>query len=131
MPSFYNDNSQTDTNPLGYDAAARRFAAYDPNDPLSIVAGFFLNFDATDAATGEVIEDGKDRIFGDLGNDWIVGGTGKDRLFGGLGNDVLNLDDDLTTHGGANDQPDAMSLAVPDLAFGGAGAGHSCGEHRW
>ena len=29
------------------------------------------------------------RIFGDLGNDWIVGGTGKDTLWGGWGNDLL------------------------------------------
>ena len=41
-------------------------------------------------------------IFGDLGNDWLVGGTGKDTLCGGWGNDLLNADDDqLGTHGGA------------------------------
>ncbi len=27
--------------------------------------------------------DGRDAIFGDLGNDWIVGGTGRDHLYGG------------------------------------------------
>ena len=36
-------------------------------------------------------------IFGDLGNDWLVGGTGKDTLWGGWGNDLLNADDDLST----------------------------------
>ena len=35
-------------------------------------------------------------IFGDLGNDWLVGGTGKDTLWGGWGNDLLNADDDLS-----------------------------------
>ena len=34
-------------------------------------------------------------IFGDLGNDWLVGGTGQDTLYGGWGNDLLNADDDL------------------------------------
>ena len=28
-------------------------------------------------------------IFGDLGNDWLVGGTGNDTLWGGWGNDLL------------------------------------------
>ncbi len=37
-------------------------------------------------------------IFGDLGNDWLVGGTGRDNMYGGFGNDLLNADDDLTTH---------------------------------
>ena len=36
-------------------------------------------------------------IFGDLGNDWLVGGTGKDTLWGGWGNDLMNADDDLST----------------------------------
>ena len=37
--------------------------------------------------------DGADRLFGDLGNDWLVGGTGRDHMYGGRGNDLLNLDD--------------------------------------
>ena len=36
-------------------------------------------------------------IFGDLGNDWLVGGTGRDTLWGGSGNDLLNADDNLNT----------------------------------
>ena len=27
-------------------------------------------------------------VFGDLGNDWMVGGTGKDDIYGGWGNDL-------------------------------------------
>ncbi|MDX8463960.1 hypothetical protein RFM67_34705, partial [Mesorhizobium sp. VK2D] len=29
--------------------------------------------------------DGDDRIFGDLGNDWIIGGTGRDHIYGCFG----------------------------------------------
>ena len=39
-------------------------------------------------------------MFGDLGNDWIVGGPGPYRLFGGMGDDLLNADDNLDTNGG-------------------------------
>jgi hypothetical protein len=93
---------------------------------------FFLNFDKNDGrttptgcislapngtclATSPVRSDGNDAMFGDLGNDWLVGGTSvnnprpavipndpdrawnepKDTLWGGWGNDLLNLDDDL------------------------------------
>src|SRR5262249_26235225 len=68
-----------------------------------------------------VRSDGNDSIFGDLGNDWLVGGTSHnenkpagwdavgsptagrpfviqgDTLWGGWGNDLLNVDDDLST----------------------------------
>ena len=59
-------------------------------------------------------------IFGDLGNDWLVGGTGRDTLWGGWGNDLLNADDDL------DDQrrPQRRARHPPsyeDRAFGGAG----------
>jgi Ca2+-binding RTX toxin-like protein len=113
-------------NPIDVDARhtnptrAGEFALYDEYDPLRrIVLGnggaFFLDFNPADAAS-----DGDDRIFGDLGNDWMVGGTGRDDLFGGFGNDLLNADDDPTTHGGANDQPDT-NATYEDRAFGGAG----------
>src|SRR6185436_2564218 len=51
---------------------------------------YFLNFDAT---------------VGDLGNDWMVGGTGKDTIWAGWGNDLSNADDDLRTNDWLNDIP--------------------------
>ena len=49
-----------------------------------------------------------DLIFGDQGNDWLVGGTGRDDLWGGWGTDLLQADDFLgTTDGGtADNAPD-------------------------
>ena len=57
---------------------------------------------------------------GDLGNDWIVGGTGKDHAFGGWADDLINMDDDQTTAGGLNDRPDTAT-SYEDVAYGGAG----------
>src|SRR5262249_10019058 len=62
-----------------------------------------------------------DSIFGDDGNDWIVGGTGADRMFGGRGDDLINADDNMDTDGGLNDRPDDPLFADADFAFGGAG----------
>ena len=75
-------------------------------------------------------------IFGDLGNDWLVGGTGNDTLWGGFGNDLMNADDDLSTgciHDGQrrqvricrsdtwlNDAPDTHPT-YEDRVYGGAG----------
>jgi Ca2+-binding RTX toxin-like protein len=118
--AFYNSLPVSNTNPLGYDPVTRKLAAYDANNPLTRIAGFFLNFDAVDTA-GQKIEDGKDRIFGDLGNDWLVGGTGNDRLFGGKGDDLLNADDNLDTAGGLNNQPDTALFADRDFVYGGDG----------
>ncbi len=118
--AFYNSDPQTNTDPLQYDPTTRKLAAFDANDPWSKIDGFLLNFDAVDAA-GNKIDDGKDRIFGDLGNDWLVGGTLNDRIFGGLGDDVINADDNLETNGGANDEPDAPEFADADFVFGGSG----------
>ena len=84
---------------------------------------WFLNNDATEggAAGGSgVFDDGGDVIFGDNGNDWLVGGTGRDTLWGGWGNDLLNVDDDLGTHGGLNDRADT-DATYQDRAVGGAG----------
>ena len=77
--------------------------------------------------------DGKDFIFGDWGSDWLVGGSGRDHIYGGAGNDLINMDDDLETDGGKNDQPDFGNL-IPgdpgapaqvydnsDFGYGGAG----------
>jgi len=132
-------------NPLGYNPATTKFALYDANDPLRKIlltpAGalsktgsgldWILNFDATQGPVDThwiagqttyagVPTDGDDRIFGDLGNDWAVGGTGRDQIFGGWGDDLINLDDVLTTNGGLNDSGDT-NPSYEDLAFGGAG----------
>ena len=95
---------------------------YDADDPRLKIAGFLLNFEATDTS-GIKIEDGKDHIFGDQGHDWLVGGTGNDRLFGGLGDDLMNADDnhDNGTTPGFNDLPDDPEYADGDFAFGGNG----------
>jgi Ca2+-binding RTX toxin-like protein len=118
--AFYNANLITNTNPLGYNPTTRKLSAYDANNPFAKIAGFFLNFDAIDA-NGQKIEDGKDSIFGDLGNDWLVGGTGADRIFGGFGDDLLNADDNLETNNAQNNRPDSPSFADADFSFGGGG----------
>src|SRR5206468_4115461 len=106
---------------------------------------YFLNFDATDgrntlpgciqptnqgcAAMGIVQTDGDDAIFGDLGNDWMVGGTGKDTIWAGWGNDLSNADDDLRTNDWLNDIPKGSAYTsatdthptYEDRVYGGAG----------
>jgi hypothetical protein len=63
-----------------------------------------------------------DLIFGDVGNDWLVGGTNRDNLWGGYGDDLLNADDFLDTAGGTNAETDVRSDSFyADFAFGGAG----------
>jgi Ca2+-binding RTX toxin-like protein len=61
---------------------------------------FILNFDAFEGPLGPTFDgedrlptDGADRIFGDLGNDWLVGGAGRDHMYGGRGDDLINMDD--------------------------------------
>ncbi len=65
--------------------------------------------------------DGNDVIFGDLGNDWSVGGTGQDTIWAGWGNDLSSADDVLTTNGGLNDVPDGVNSSYQDRVYGGAG----------
>src|SRR5947209_10318472 len=60
-------------------------------------------------------------MFGDLGNDWMVGGTVNDHLYGGWGNDLLNVDDSLTSDFNLNDVPDGPNSSYEDRAYGGAG----------
>jgi len=97
-----------------------QFDAYDAHDPRSKIEGFLLNFDAVDSG-GSKIMDGTDRLFGDLGNDWLVGGTQNDRMFGGWGNDLMNADDNLDSNNGLNNTPDSVEFADGDFVFGGAG----------
>ena len=117
---------------------AGEFALYDEYDPLRKILltdtgalsktgtgkEWMLNFSATEGPTSVLdttkTTDGADRIFGDLGNDWIVGGTGRDNLYGGFGNDLLSVDDDLSTAGGLNNVSDT-SASYEDRAYGGAG----------
>jgi Ca2+-binding RTX toxin-like protein len=116
---------------------AGEFASYDEFNPLKMISGFFLNFNKDEGvfriggtvpkATGQqtstygpVRDDGADKIFGDLGNDWLVGGTGRDDIYGGWGDDLMNADDDHTTNGNLNDQPDTHPT-YEDRAYGGAG----------
>ena len=125
LPAFFAAHANPG-NVLGYDATTGEFAQYDEFNPLKLIDGFLLNFDAgegpafTDPTYGTVHTDGEDKIFGDNGNDWLVGGTGRDDLYGGWGDDLLNADDDLSTHGNLNDQPDTNS-SYEDRAYGGAG----------
>ena len=92
--AFYTEAPQTlaalgydPANPLGYDPVTRKLAAYDADNPRTKIEDFLLNFDTyrIDEGSGALIlvdgapiksEDGRDAIFGDTGNDWLVGGTG-------------------------------------------------------
>jgi Ca2+-binding RTX toxin-like protein len=143
----FNPGNSLAFNPIDVDGKhanrkrAGEFALYDEYDPLRKIllngdgsaskwtgaptgVEFFLNFDATEgpAAALDATKktDGDDKIFGDLGNDWLVGGSGRDDMYGGFGNDLLNADDDLTTNGSLNNLPDT-SASYEDRAFGGAG----------
>ncbi|MEH6644767.1 calcium-binding protein [Sulfitobacter sp.] len=130
----------------GADGRPTEFSAYDENSPRPLIfvdptngyvfadpatnpnaVPFLLNFDALDGtgtdATDQVdglASDGDDRIFGDLGHDWLVGGTGRDHVFGGFGDDMLDIDDDRSTNDGLNDEPDAFD-SYADISFGGGG----------
>jgi len=77
-------------------------------------------------------DDGADRLFGDLGNDWIVGGTGRDTSYGGFGNDLINDDDYLNTETDERNNKDLINSPYDnqapdtqpyfeDRAYGGAG----------
>src|SRR4029077_4531242 len=77
---------------------------------------------------------GDDAIFGDFGNDWILGGMGRVRIYGGWGNDLLDLRASLDVNGGLNNAPvsdpamgtTAGTPAWEGLAFGGAGQDILC-----
>src|SRR5439155_17593403 len=125
----------------------REFALYDEFAPRRIIrlnadgtkvtagsGGFewLLNFKSNEGvsfpggvtdkglAYGPAFSDGDDIIFGDLGNDWSVGGTGKDTIWGGWGNDLSNADDVLGTTGDGDDAPDTHPQ-YEDRVYGGAG----------
>ena len=87
---------------------------------LSASSCVLTNPNGSCAAFGTIHSDGDDLIFGDLGNDWMVGGTGKDDIYAGWGNDLSNADDVLTTNGSLNDQPEQHGW-YEDRVYGGAG----------
>ncbi|MES1246856.1 MAG: hypothetical protein ABUS54_04190, partial [Actinomycetota bacterium] len=118
-------------NPLNFSWITGLFQYFDPSNPLEKITlpngvDFLLNFTSALAfdplaknpdgsyvypdfalyGIQPVVDDGQDVLFGDAGNDWLVGGTNQDVLFGGWGNDLLQADDNLdstkvTTLGGA------------------------------
>jgi Ca2+-binding RTX toxin-like protein len=84
------------------------FANEGPNDTKWIVGTGFANQPKP--------TDGDDHIFGDLGNDWLVGGSGRDTMWAGWGDDLMNGDDLLSTSGTTDTNP-----SYEDLMYGGAG----------
>jgi Ca2+-binding RTX toxin-like protein len=123
---------------LRYNETRIEFFDYDEEVPRAMLGNvatgyrFLLNFDPSgdpnaDLPADEAVDDNfdEDQIFGDLGNDWIVGGPDNDNMFGGFGNDLLDADDDKTTNGngtpGDNYGPDPINIDIQDRAFGGAG----------
>lgn len=113
---------------LVYDPVTREFIGYNENDPLRKIAGHSLNFEAFNGDPLHKVYDGRDTLFGDLGHDWLVGGTEADHLYGGLGDDLLNADDNLETNGGLNNAADAGLYGDGDLAYGGGGLDYFLGN---
>ena len=115
---------------LGYLPGRIEFYDYDEEIPRAKLVPFLLNFDASgDPHPGETDNDNfdEDQIFGDLGNDWLVGGPDNDQMFGGFGSDLMDADDDKNTDGdgdgipGDNYGPDPINIDIQDRAYGGAG----------
>jgi Ca2+-binding RTX toxin-like protein len=109
---------------LRFDPNKIEFADYDEDEPRTKLVPFLLNFDASgDPHPVDTVNDhfDEDAIFGDLGNDWLVGGPDNDHMFGGFGADLLDADDNEETNGGLNDMPDGPDFDQQDVAYGGAG----------
>ena len=69
---------------LRFDPNRIEFADYNEDDPRSALGPFLLNFSpAGDPDAAETADDrfDEDAIFGDLGNDWLVGGPDNDNLY--------------------------------------------------
>jgi hypothetical protein len=92
-----------------------------PQSPGSGCLPFFMTFNPTDPnlpldtswypGTGDpqMPVTGDKSIFGDLGNDYIVGGMGRVRVYGGWGFSLIDLRASTQENGGLNDGP------VPNL----------------
>ena len=109
---------------LRFDPDRIEFADYDEEFPRQRLENFLLNFDpAGDPNTAETANNNfdEDVLFGDLGNDWLVGGPDNDQLFGGFGADLMDADDDKSTNDGDNLAPDPVNIDIQDIAYGGAG----------
>ncbi|MDH4109610.1 MAG: hypothetical protein OEW35_14975, partial [Gammaproteobacteria bacterium] len=106
---------------LNFDPTKIEFADYDEEFPRRALENFVLNFAPIVDTNGVNDNYDEDVLFGDLGNDWLVGGPDNDQLFGGFGADLLDADDDKTTGGGENYEPDLVNIDIQDLAYGGGG----------
>jgi hypothetical protein len=150
LPQFYNDTNPEDVDLAGSGSSVpymynrdlsinywvdpithqKVSPFYDANNPWKKITApngddFILNFNSFDAQ-GNLIEDGKDWIFGDTGNDILFGGTGHNRLWGGAGDDYLQLDPNLNTLGGTNLTADDATMPFQTggndaFAYGGDG----------
>src|SRR5262249_56055627 len=81
----------------------------------------------SNGAGASVYSDGSDRLFDDLGDDRLVGGTDKDHAFAGWGDDLINMDDDRTRTRGLNSQADT-GTSFEGVAYGSVGG--STDGHR-
>ena len=109
---------------LRFDPNRIEFEDYDEEFPRLRLETFVLNFDPLSDPNGAIDANDnfdEDALFGDLGNDWIVGGPDNDNIFGGFGADLLDADDDKNTNLGANDVPDPENVDIQDRVYGGAG----------
>lgn len=96
--------------------------------PKDIKAEPTNSFWSTGTSYGATPWSGTDIIFGDLGDDWIMGGQGRAQVFGGFGNDLIDLRATLTVGGGLNlgpvPNPLTGQFGTPGwegLVYGGAG----------
>src|SRR6185436_12839087 len=111
----------------GFEALkAEEFAFYNEYSPLPRImvnettraydltgTSFFLNFSSSD---GRIVVGATD-----INTGTQIRTDGRDRLFGDLGNDVLQGDDELGTNGGTNQGADGPQLTYEDRVHGGAG----------
>jgi Ca2+-binding RTX toxin-like protein len=125
------DNASRPDDLLGFLPDRIEFYDYDEEAPRAKLVPFLLNFDASgDPHPDETDNDNfdEDQIFGDLGNDWMVGGPDNDHMFGGFGSDLMDADDNKDTDVNPDDGipfdnygPDPINIDIQDRAYGGAG----------
>jgi Ca2+-binding RTX toxin-like protein len=104
------------------------YLIYEMKLPTQVIGGVVYGFIKLDpkfnGTMPDVFQDVKIAetvMFGDLGNDWMVGGPDNNVLFGGFGHDLLNVDNNHDTNGGLNNQEDPLNINIQDFAFGGGG----------
>ena len=74
--------------------------------------------------------DGDDAIFGDLGNDWSVGGTGQDTIWAGWGNDLLQRARPAHQQQRPQRRPRRRQLQLPGPRLRRRRPGHPDRQHR-